>query len=158
MPHTPETRAREMAKRQRIRQEWFSVNGPCQECASTENLELDHIVPGYKVAHTVWSWTPARRAAELAKCQALCRTCHRRKTSAEMERGRILKEKRKISDKQVLKAVLLRQSGWTVRRIAAKMGVSHVTITKLTNAAMAGLDFRHRGALMGSELAIDKQL
>ena len=58
--------------------------------------------------------------------------------------------KRKITDRQVLKAVLLREMGWTIRRIGKKFGVSHVTIIRLTNAAMKGKDFSHRGNLMGT--------
>lgn len=134
------------------RRKWFKENGPCQQCGSDQNLELDHINPEEKVCHTVWSWTPMRRALELKKCQVLCRSCHRKKTALNRERnnGAIVKKLRKISDKQVLKAVLLRQMGWTTRRIAVKFKVSHSVIGRLTNAAIAGKDFHHRGNLLGS--------
>lgn len=147
MPHTPETRARAYAKMKKARDEWFAANGPCQKCGSKEKLELDHINPEDKVSHSVWSWTPERRRLELNKCQALCRPCHREKTSIQNDsgNGRIVMKLRKISDKQVLKAVLLRKMGWTVRRIAEKMSVSHATITRLTNVAIEGKDFHHRG-------------
>jgi hypothetical protein len=62
----------------RRRDEWFSANGPCSECGSWENLELHHLDPTQKVSHRVWSWSLARRTAELAKCTSLCRTCHDR--------------------------------------------------------------------------------
>lgn len=152
MGHNAVTRARALAKMKRLRAEWFASNGPCQSCGSTENLELDHIEPEQKVCHTVWSWAPRRRELELKKCQVLCRACHRKKTSASRERGRgaIVVKLRKITDKQVLKAVLLRQSGMTVRKIAKKFGVCHVTIVRLTNAAMQRKDFRHRGIFLGS--------
>jgi 5-methylcytosine-specific restriction endonuclease McrA len=151
MAHTLESRARAYEKMKKARAEWFAANGPCQKCRSSENLELDHVNPKEKVSHTVWSWTPARRSLELKKCQVLCRRCHRAKTSMNQPIGRVVPKTRKISDRQVLKAVLLRQVGWTVRRIAAKMKVSHRTIVTLTNVAMAGGDFSHRGKLLGEK-------
>jgi len=54
----------------------------CAHCGATENLEIDHIDPAAKVSHKIWSWAPERREAELAKCQVLCKRCHRLKTSA----------------------------------------------------------------------------
>lgn len=62
---------------------WFAENGPCVTCGSWERLELDHADPALKVHHAIWSWARERREAELAKCQALCRTCHQAKTVAE---------------------------------------------------------------------------
>lgn len=133
------------------REAWFRENGPCKTCGSADNLELDHIDPKLKVSHAVWSWSQKRRDLELSKCQALCRRCHKLKTAegrAEF-RGRVVASLRKVSDKDVLRAVLLRQSGMTVRAIGKKMSVSHVTIVRLTNAAMAGKDFTHRGVMLG---------
>lgn len=152
MPHTPESRARAYEKMKMHRARWFDENGPCKKCGSSKNMEVDHIYADDKVSHCVWSWTPARRALELAKCQVLCRKCHRQKTSASGARstGRIVPSLRKITDKQVLKAVLLRQMGMPVRKIGSKFKVSHVTIIRLTNAAMGDRDFRHRGNLLGS--------
>lgn len=151
MAHNPVTRARAYAKMVKARHDWFTENGPCKKCGSLENLEVDHIEADQKVGHTVWSWTPMRRALELAKCQVLCRRCHRQKTALSRERpGRIVASLRKIDDKKVLKAVLLRQMGMPVRKIATKFNVSHATIVRLTNAAMAGKDFTHRGSLFNS--------
>jgi 5-methylcytosine-specific restriction endonuclease McrA len=150
MPHTPETRARAYEKMKRLRAEWFAANGPCKQCASEENLELDHKNPEEKVSHSVWSWEPRRRELELKKCQVLCRNCHRVKTAANRMVGRVVPKLRKLSDKQVLKAVLWRRAGMRTRQIAAKMGVCHVTIVRLTNAAIKGKDFHHRGSLLGS--------
>jgi hypothetical protein len=61
---------------QRRRRAWLEANGPCVKCGSWDDLEVDHIDPRAKVEHRVWSWAEARRLAELAKCQVLCRPCH----------------------------------------------------------------------------------
>lgn len=52
----------------------------CGKCGSVEELELDHVDPSQKISHKIWSWSATRRAAELAKCQVLCSTCHKAKT------------------------------------------------------------------------------
>ena len=70
-------------KRKRLA--WLALNGPCQKCGSSDNLEVDHIDPAQKVDHKVWTWKRVRRDVELAKCQALCRDCHKKK-SAEYSR------------------------------------------------------------------------
>ncbi len=63
------------------RQAWFQ-DKKCP-CGSTERLELDHINPRDKEDHKIWSWSAERRNAELAKCQALCYYCHKKKTRKE---------------------------------------------------------------------------
>lgn len=65
---------------------WLQANGPCVVCGSWEGLEVDHIQPNLKVTHKVWSWSEAKRAVELAKCQVLCENCHKQKTAAEKHR------------------------------------------------------------------------
>lgn len=67
----------------RRRAEWFAANGPCRGCGSSDRLELDHVDPAQKVSHRIWTWSAARREAELAKCQPLCHDCHRAKTRAQ---------------------------------------------------------------------------
>ncbi len=52
----------------------------CVKCGSTTRLELDHVDPGTKVDHRIWSWSTARMLAEIAKCQVLCKVCHVRKS------------------------------------------------------------------------------
>ena len=66
---------------------WFAGKC-CVACGSSERLELDHIFPATKVTHAVWSWSEARRAEELAKCQPLCHECHKSKTIGEMRARR----------------------------------------------------------------------
>lgn len=67
----------------RLRREWVEANGPCQRCGSKDSLEIDHIDPRTKCRGMYWTWAKARREAELAKCQVLCRGCHVIKTSTE---------------------------------------------------------------------------
>ena len=80
-----EWRIRRKDMRQRVharRAVWFQGHGPCAACGSWNDLELDHIDPMGKVSCRVWTWTPVRMHIELLKCQALCKSCHQRKTSA----------------------------------------------------------------------------
>ncbi len=78
MPYKDLNRQREFQRVwiKRRREEWFAEHGPCEKCGSWENLEIHHRDPEKKVTHNVWSWTPERRDAELAKCQVLCKSCH----------------------------------------------------------------------------------
>ena len=64
----------------RLRWEWLQANGPCVQCGSWDELEVDHIDPTAKVDHRVWTWSPERRSRELEKCQVLCSSCHDKKT------------------------------------------------------------------------------
>jgi len=69
-----------MAKRRRT---WLRENGPCSKCGSKRGLQVDHIDPLLKVSHNVWSWSSERRVEELAKCQVLCSSCHKKKTTLQ---------------------------------------------------------------------------
>lgn len=61
---------------QQRRRAWLRTNGPCR-CGSTDRLEVHHVDRHKKVSHRVWSWSEARRSAELAKCVPLCHDCHK---------------------------------------------------------------------------------
>lgn len=78
----------QIAERKRLRRAaWIELKGgKCVECGSTENLEVDHIDPSTKLYQpkTVWGLGTEIRERELAKCQVLCRKCHRAKTNAEL--------------------------------------------------------------------------
>ena len=73
--------------RAKRRQEWLKLNGPCVQCGSWLDLELDHKDPAVKELQPSWLWSLAptnpRRIAELAKCQVLCLPCHKRKTAID---------------------------------------------------------------------------
>jgi hypothetical protein len=65
-------------KRRANRAAYFAGKS-CSWCGSVDQLELDHINPTDKLSHLIWTWSPQRRASELAKCQVLCKPCHDRK-------------------------------------------------------------------------------
>jgi|SRR5690625_24298 len=67
----------------RKRREAYFNGKRCEQCGSTQDLELDHIDPSKKLSHKIWSWSAKRRAAELSKCQVLCTDCHWKKTLSE---------------------------------------------------------------------------
>ena len=84
MPYKDKNKQREyqrlrVAKR---RSDWFQENGPCKECNSWENLEVDHINSSLKTMNpaAIWSRSEEVRNKELAKCQVLCHDCHVLKT------------------------------------------------------------------------------
>lgn len=75
----------QLAWLKRRRDSWISENGPCAHCGSSEDLEVDHIDKATKSLQptSVWSLTATKREIELAKCQVLCRTCHKIKSDDE---------------------------------------------------------------------------
>lgn len=62
------------------RRRHFFADKSCAVCGSSDRMELDHIDPALKISHRIWSWSPARRAAEVEKCQVLCHAHHLEKT------------------------------------------------------------------------------
>ena len=68
------------------RSAWIDANGPCARCGSGDRLEVDHIDRTTKTYNPkqIWSLSRAKRDAELAKCQVLCRNCHEIKSMAEL--------------------------------------------------------------------------
>jgi len=89
MPYKDKDQQREYqnAWLQKRRQNWIDANGPCVDCGSTEDLEVDHVNTSTKVDHKVWSWREDRRLAELAKCVVRCHDCHVIKSSTEKAKG-----------------------------------------------------------------------
>ena len=74
-------------RRDARRQEWISNNGPCAHCGTWDNLEIDHIDSSSKEyeINRIWQRTQELRDYELAKCQALCNTCHVTKSTLEQK-------------------------------------------------------------------------
>ena len=128
-------------KRKR-RATWFQENGPCIDCSSWENLELDHVDASLKVDHNVWSWSEVRLKAELAKCVPRCKRCHILKTVAAGElrpvraerhpnaklNAALVKEIRRIRDEEHL----------TFEAIGARFGLSRVTVNRVYNRTRWG--------------------
>ena len=68
---------------------WFA-DKVCAICGSKKDLQVDHVDSKTKDpilikrrTGNIWSWSEDRLNAELAKCQALCKACHRAKTRQE---------------------------------------------------------------------------
>ncbi|MEM1416560.1 MAG: HNH endonuclease [Myxococcota bacterium] len=100
----------------------FFAGKSCVKCGSVERLELDHIDPAQKVTHSIWSWSQARREAEIAKCQVLCRRCHKRKTRDQVAR---------LDEAKVAEArARYRAGGVSQKALAAEYGVSSNTMHK----------------------------
>lgn len=79
-------RAYNLAWVRKRRQAWItSRGGSCENCGSTDRLEVDHVERSSKTMSPASIWTRRAdvRAAELAKCQVLCYSCHLAKTVAE---------------------------------------------------------------------------
>ena len=66
------------------------LGGKCNhvDCEETDGLHFDHIIRETKSDHRIWSWSRARRLAEIAKCQLLCEYHHVEKSMTE-NRGEI---------------------------------------------------------------------
>jgi hypothetical protein len=77
MPYKDQAKRREWFRRRkaRIRAEFFQDKS-CEWCGSRERLELHHKEPELKIDHRIWTWSAARREAEIAKCMVLCHDCH----------------------------------------------------------------------------------
>lgn len=61
------------------------LGGCCAKCSVASHLEFDHVDPETKWSHRFWSYSWAKIKTELDKCQLLCNTCHKEKTSAMFE-------------------------------------------------------------------------
>ena len=48
----------------------------CQQCGSTQRLEVHHRVPDHKITHRFYSRSWPRIEAEIVKCDLLCVDCH----------------------------------------------------------------------------------
>lgn len=115
----------------RRRESWFTENGPCVDCGSPDELELDHVNAALKVSHRIWSWSAARRDAELRKCVARCRPCHKRKTVEAGELDPVVGEANgsaKLTAPQVRLIRSLRQQGVIYDRLAQMFAVDPRTV------------------------------
>ena len=76
---------KDRTQQRRAQREWvarrraeFFADKECEVCGSASELRLHHRDPNAKASHRIWSWSPDRRDAEIAKCRIVCEPCHRR--------------------------------------------------------------------------------
>jgi 5-methylcytosine-specific restriction endonuclease McrA len=121
--------AHNLARMQRRRADWLTANGPCKKCGSWKDLEVDHVDPASKVSHRIWSWSDARRAIELAKCQVLCATCHNEKAqhNQEFANGEA-NGQTKLTAVEVHK---IRQASGTLSQIATRFTLPKSTVASI---------------------------
>ena len=73
----------------RRRASWFKgkscvgINNVGNICGATGNLEVDHVDPSQKSFTIRWCMSWKKLLPELAKCQPLCVSCHKKKTSID---------------------------------------------------------------------------
>ena len=65
------------------------LGGKCVRCGATKNLQLDHIDKYLKSFNITayWSYSLEKYDVELAKCQLLCKSCHKEKSNEEKDFG-----------------------------------------------------------------------
>jgi len=88
------------------------LGGKCVVCGSTEDLQLDHILKEEKEFQIgqLWSVSKERYEAELAKCQLLCRDCHKAKNQWELGRKAAIRTHGTISSYRYCKCELCRKA------------------------------------------------
>ena len=62
----------------------FFLGKVCTRCRATDTLELHHKDRTQKIASSIWSWSADRREREIAKCEVLCRRCHKEETRKQI--------------------------------------------------------------------------
>lgn len=107
------------------RETWFQKNGPCARCGSQVDLQIDHRNASEKVTHCVWSLSKTAREEELAKCQVLCKECHKKKTAESLD-GQY-----KYGEASLSSIRALSEEGLTVRKIASLTGVSKSQVQRI---------------------------
>lgn len=127
MPYKDPERQREYARKWMAarRAAWIGANGPCADCGSWENPEVDHVDPATKVTHNVWSWSALRREAELAKCVVRCTDCHKKKSAGEKHNAGEANPAAKLTEAGVL---LIRGSSRSLRSLATELGVDYTLV------------------------------
>ena len=122
------------------RSDWIIGNGPCKNCGSWDQLEVDHINPEEKEYNIsqIWSRKQEVRDKELAKCQVLCEDCHKEKTIINKEFGICRFGENhpliKLTDNDVLEIRnTYKKGGITHKQIAEKYNVGRSTITEIIN-------------------------
>jgi 5-methylcytosine-specific restriction endonuclease McrA len=153
IPTAPPTSSRNrriayLSKRRRAaRRSEFLKDKSCVRCGSQASLEVDHIDPLSKEVEIrrLWDYRTARREVELAKCQVLCKPCHKAKSEldcqtrwklslaqADPDNFKTYSKAKKLSVAEV-RAIKrdLATIGRKHKLIARKYGVSRHTVAKI---------------------------
>ena len=117
------------------RRTWLAANGPCVDCGSWEELEVDHVDPATKSSHRIWSWSDERREAELEKCVVRCRHCHDIKSAPEGPKG----EDHGMAQLTEADVVMIRESPLPGAALARMLGVHRATV----NDVRRGRTWKH---------------
>lgn len=117
----------------RRRREWIEENGPCIDCGSLEDLEIDHRDASTKLHNvsSLWSLSPVnpKRVEELAKCVVRCKSCHLQKTVLNHERSHGSSHfHAKLTEEDILSIRGLHLSGQPKRSIAREFNVDEKMI------------------------------
>lgn len=149
MPYKDQTAQREYQRKWNLkrRRDYFRGKS-CINCGSKRQLELDHLDPATKVSHSIWTWSQKRREVELAKCQVLCKKCHRTKSSRETRNrqiGRPNQSSRILTTEQVQDILALIYSGNSNGIIAKTYNIGRTTVSNIRT----GLSYKE--VLRGSE-------
>ena len=108
---------------------WVHENGPCQQCGSSDRLEVDHIDPTTKSmqVRSIWSRRLDVREAELAKCQVLCFDCHLAKSKLDL---RLVNQGAKNPSAKLseIEAKYILDSNESVAVLADRFGVGKTTV------------------------------
>ena len=92
--YTPEQRREYMRNYylRRLQEAKDLLGGRCVGCGSELDLQFDHIDPKTK-SHNITNmlmWAKSLWIIELKKCQLLCLSCHKKKTSGDIASGVIV--------------------------------------------------------------------
>jgi len=135
MPHTDPERKRQYQRawKAKRREEWINTNGPCVDCGTWEDLQVDHVNAADKATHRVFSWSAPRREAELAKCVVRCRPCHVAKTYRCGELPPTCGPGERNGNARFSEADIraIRASRLPVKALAAQYGTYTATISKI---------------------------
>jgi hypothetical protein len=129
MPYADPARQREYMRRWIAdrRTGWITANGPCTDCETWDELEVDHADASLKVSHRVWSWARERREAELTKCVVRCTACHKQKSLAAGDYSH-LGENNWSAKLTVDDVLMIRASALSLRALARQLKVDYTLI------------------------------
>lgn len=116
---------------QQRRLNWIQENGPCIDCGSWLNLEVDHKTSSSKVTHRVWTWALPRRLVELEKCVVRCHDCHVVKTTIFHEWDGIGHDRVQLAARDVLVIRFLAADGLRHKAIARIYGMDRSSVSAI---------------------------